>query len=397
VRTLLALTSFVLGTLPIVAVARIDAQPSTRRDSAGIVITMSTSSAVRSLPGWRVSTEPDLQIGAVEGDPRLEFSGINGIGALPDGAIVLVDGGSREVRLFDNRGTFIASVGRSGQGPGEFRRAALVPAIRYDSLRVLDGQAGRLTTFDLSGRLGATRVIPEARSMIPIGSLANSRLVLEPNRPLFLRRAAEVLRFEHSYLLIPPAGSPIDTLETFALYRLLARYPNSTVLLQDSPPFSALPSAAVGTDAIFITSGSEPEIRKYDGNGILRAIFRVSGISQVLSSGEFRDSLERSLDKVEPADRRMILAQTPVPTRRPLWMGLVVDAEGYVWARAHQKDTATPARWLIFSPDGTALGTLETPAGLEVDYIGRDFILGRWRNADRVQFVRRYVLRRAGR
>lgn len=49
-------------------------------------------------------------------------------------------------------------------------------------------------------------------------------------------------------------------------------------------------------------------------------------------------------------------------------------------------------RWLVFGPDGEGLGGVDIPPDLEVWQIGRDFVLGVWRDELEVEFVRRHAL-----
>jgi streptogramin lyase len=40
----------------------------------------------------------------------------------PDGTVYVLDGSAMAVRVFGPRGEFLRSIGRGGEGPGEFRR-----------------------------------------------------------------------------------------------------------------------------------------------------------------------------------------------------------------------------------------------------------------------------------
>ena len=55
------------------------------------------------------------------------------------------------VKVFDPSGSWLRSVGRHGDGPGEFRRVSDMVVIRDDMLIVLDRAHRRLSRFDSAG------------------------------------------------------------------------------------------------------------------------------------------------------------------------------------------------------------------------------------------------------
>jgi len=71
---------------------------STVRDSAGIAIVENHTPLWTETERWRLSDEPVLQIGAVDGDDAYLFSQITGALRLSDGRIVVANGASRELR-----------------------------------------------------------------------------------------------------------------------------------------------------------------------------------------------------------------------------------------------------------------------------------------------------------
>lgn len=64
------------------------------------------------LPQWRVSPAPALTIGG-DGAPSTEFSRIAAAVRLTKGEIVVADGATQQLRLFDGQGRFLRSFGRA--------------------------------------------------------------------------------------------------------------------------------------------------------------------------------------------------------------------------------------------------------------------------------------------
>ena len=129
------------------------------RDSAGIEI-VESSAPLLGPDAWKVSEEPVLQIGEMEGEEAYLFAGINPrrngnfpfVFRWPMGRIVVCNGMDSTIRIFDRRGEFIRMVGGEGEGPGEFvfmeacwptASGMVVAADNYLSFLDLDGTVTR--------------------------------------------------------------------------------------------------------------------------------------------------------------------------------------------------------------------------------------------------------------
>lgn len=88
----------------------------TVEDSAGIRIV--TTAVTPETPHWRVPSEPELQLGAVEGAPAHLFQRPEFAARLENGTVVVADFGSGQLRYFGTDGAHLTSVGGRGQGPG---------------------------------------------------------------------------------------------------------------------------------------------------------------------------------------------------------------------------------------------------------------------------------------
>lgn len=137
------------------------------RDSAGVRIVENSAPAWREGEGWRMSDEPILEIGVLEGQPEYQLFQVRGAIRLSDGRIVVANAGSHELRIYDPRGRFLTSVGREGSGPGEFRALGSLDRLGSDSLITWDWRNNRAQVFDdatlHSGR--QTRRFPQTRDL----------------------------------------------------------------------------------------------------------------------------------------------------------------------------------------------------------------------------------------
>jgi hypothetical protein len=68
---------------------------------------------------------------------------------------------------FDNRGNFLKSFGRIGQGPGEFQSPYYLRITAKDEIPVFDRSANRLIFLDPDGRLAVTKKILPGINLLP--------------------------------------------------------------------------------------------------------------------------------------------------------------------------------------------------------------------------------------
>jgi hypothetical protein len=93
----------------------------------------------------------DHAIQPPEGDPG-ELFDPQSLAMNERGEIFIKDRNPSVIKVFDARGSFLHTIGREGDGPGEFRTAFL--AVRGDTLIAQDPQNSRVTTFNSAS--GAT-------------------------------------------------------------------------------------------------------------------------------------------------------------------------------------------------------------------------------------------------
>ena len=135
--------------------------PRTYPRSSVTFLTLVLGSALRAeasqqLPVWKLSDQPMVAIGVVEGDPNYELADAGSSVRMDGGTIVVADAGSRELRFFDGSGKFLRKAGRRGSGPGEFRWLLRVYRHGPDSVLAYDHGANRLSVFSLDGAFART-------------------------------------------------------------------------------------------------------------------------------------------------------------------------------------------------------------------------------------------------
>ncbi len=369
------------------------------RDSADVRVVENLQPAWGPEVAWRVAAEPTVEIGAEEGeDPYIFFRVFDAL-RLNDGRIIVSNAGSGEIRFFDPQGGFLYSVGRQGQGPGEFGE--------FSSMRIWASRAGLVVTDDGNARvnlfrpsgefINSYRIEPLPGWSVPglIGGFGDGSSLAVTGSILFSRGPTGPLEPDTlRYFRYNADGTPGDQLVSFPgrpRYRHTARE-------NTHYPFVPLHvEASVTADAFWLFAGggaaAEVERRRLDGtlNSIIRWSDRERRRSDEVYDRYKAESLETMSERTRQAYTPFLELDLPVPEYLPVFQGLLVDDEGYLWVERYRLPWET-SRWEIFDPDGRWLGAVETPEGVLPFQIGRDFLLGRHRDDMGIERIRLYSL-----
>lgn len=378
-------------------------ETSMARDSAGIEITESTGPRWHEGVAWSIEADPLLDIGVVDGPLHYQLSRVSGATRLPDGRIVVADEGSSQIRMYDRQGRHVWSVGRAGEGPGEFRSIKGL-AISNDSVLVLDAVLGRVSVFDLEGSL--SRTIPLESTSDPIhplrmyslaGTLGDTAFVLVPHSyPANRTPTTGVVRDTVPNLVYDREGMLKDTIGEFSGMDLDASPESAGLLL-----FGRISSADTHDGRLYITDGGCFEVRVYEASGLER-LMRTSSLPDLVTDPDLR-TLEAAMISRVPdgqASRAIIrnrIAEKRKSERKPAISKVVVDDLGYVWAGGYRPSWASgnaSRQWLVFDPEGRLLGPMQLPGTFTPFQIGRDVVLGTWRDELDVEHLRLYALQR---
>ncbi len=122
----------------------------------------------------RATFKEELSIGVKTGDPRYMFGGRIFIGVDDTGAIYVSDYDREGIQKYDAAGSFVMTIGRSGQGPGEFERTREPRFDAAGNLYVTDIQKGAIIFFDRAGHYMKTITLKTAVfdvTMMPDGRM----------------------------------------------------------------------------------------------------------------------------------------------------------------------------------------------------------------------------------
>ena len=403
-------------------------------DSAGVRIVLSSGPGWANGDEWSVSAGPSQAIGVLSGPEEFQFVDISAAALLSNGNLVVVDRGSRTVRLYDAEGAFLKTLGGPGEGPGEFTDPASVSVSTEDSVLVWDDALRRATRFGPAGGLAEVKTVDlgmliKALDMeLPGGALnpgakgkggspPKTTKSLEPvlypgdMEPLagggFLVRLIDKAGESPSGFFRPRSGllrvsEDLSVVDTIALF-------GDTEQVTVDAPWGQFPVAPPQPKETRITQGGnppkicigdqeEPQIACVGSNGSW-TLLRWDSQPASLTGDEiaaWREETVQLYDLKLSRDQVLeMLEQVPVPEVRPPYSQLLLDQLGYLWVERGPSTggSAGFVDFLVFDPEGEWLGVVVLPP-LRVLEISDRYVLGVYQDELEVQYLHVYEIYR---
>ena len=380
--------------------ARDDDGRVTVRDSAGVTIVESRAPQWSPHEGWLVSGLPLFEIGAPGTAEQTEFQRIDGARLLPDGRIVVADGGANTIRMFAPDGTILWTAGRAGDGPGEFRLIETLGVGPGDSVWVYDYGLRRFTILTLDGGTARTAPLGGALSAVgAVGRFPDGRFVVREfwhsgagGSPL----RTGLRRDPTAVALISADGMLLDTLAVILGREVFIRSENGRAVMS-APLFARAGAAAVHGASVVVGDQERFELRVYDERGTVERLIRLPDVDIAVTQADVERLIDEEVARRPAAERpglRRELEAMDVPPTRPAFGDLLVDDAGNLWAAEYARWPRFPRHWTVLDPTGRWLGTVAMPDGFRPLHAGTDRVLGVWRDTMDVERVRVYALTR---
>lgn len=382
----------------------------TRADSASITIVTNTDASWREGEGWRIDETPIVQIGhRGDDDPRYDLLRLNAGRLLPNGSILVAVGGHQQLREFTPQGEWVRSIGRQGDGPGEFRAPTTI-ALAGDTIIVVDFQASRVTVLDRAGtpltswtfpqHAAGGRVIPHWR--LDDGRWLGTRTV---SFGTGVTPTSGISRPLVTWFQVTPDGSAVgDSVVTVPGDERLMEITTGPGGELTSVAMITLPvgraTVATGTPTqILIGDNDVAEIHRLTPEGRLEAIIRWEAPSVPVDPAFVQRLKQARIDAstgTEGALRSIerVFSQPPRAATLPYFSNLFLDSQGHLWVQEYDPFPRAVPYFRIFHPDGQYLGRRALPPRTRVLEIGNDKILTVWQDDDDLEYLRVYRLHR---
>ena len=389
------------------------------RDSAGIRIAENPRPAPESRLGWTVGGEPFVSIGTSAATEEYQLHRVTDATRLPDGRIVVANGGSMELLVFDATGRYLESWGGQGEGPGEFKSLNRVRPWAGDSLIAADPDQGRISIFDLEGNHGRTVALlgqsggevmmaagtQQAQESIGLAVGSDHALIgVLPDGMLFTRdpdyATTGFWRQDHAYALQSIDGeTPISLGKHPGPQTYTESYSqgNNVTFFPLIHPFGQTTHTAVWGDLAVLGRTETYELRGFRGDGSLERIVRRDYEPRTPTQAEQDAFLRRKVARYSEERRARVAevaANVPLVDAFPAFGSVVGDALGHLWVAEFKRpgEEYVGILWTVFDREGRVLGLVETPEIVTVFEIGEDYILGEGTDDLGVEYVKMWGL-----
>jgi len=98
----------------------------------------------------RIVFKEELSIGVAEGDENYMFGSGISFNTDDEGNFYVADSDNHRIQKYDPEGKYLLTIGREGQGPGEFRSFSLPRFDKDDHLYITDGSNRRISFWPIS-------------------------------------------------------------------------------------------------------------------------------------------------------------------------------------------------------------------------------------------------------
>ena len=370
------------------------------RDSAGIHIVENTAPAWSEGDAWRLSEQPLVDIGGLEGDPDYELYQVSNAVRMPDGRIVVGNSGSNQIRFYDESGKHLLDAGGGGEGPGEFRNIRWVRLYRADSVAAYDLRLSRTSVFDSDGRFVRSFSTPAMESGgtgWPDDVFEDGSLLVRAVSQVPPDASGEVMRRVEPRYSVSPEGEFEDSLCAYpGAETVMHSFESMSIVYFGPPLFGRSTRYDVAGNRFYVASNDTYEVRVHARDGSLESIVRKQHENLEVTDADVEAFKEAQLSSDMPPGMRDAMAQvlddSPIRETMPAFDFFVVDRVGNLWVEEYRRPGETVPRWTVFNREGELLGTLSLPDRFVIDDVGNDYVLGRWSDEMDIEHVRLYGL-----
>lgn len=317
----------------------------------------------------------DVALEAVS-EPDLYLTYILGVDVDSRGRVFLVDGGQGGITVLTPELGYLQTVGREGEGPGEFdvRQVQILPG---DTLFVYDPGLGRITLFAPDSLEFVATALPPNLEQGPVSRLwklpARGRFFALDRLPFFAdesgiddgQRLDVLLSLDES---THPVGDTLASL--VGSESLVVRQPGF-VMVTRHPFGRATFVRSLAGDRLVYANSETFDVTVLDFEGTTIHAFSHPTTAIPVTSEELQAEVEEMSEPV--AD----VLRSGAPYTWPALAGLVTDDRDRIWVGIRGSGGASQWEWAAFTADGTHVGSILLPAEhlLQVVRDGRLFVV----------------------
>lgn len=359
-----------------------------QRDSAGVIILEYPAGAIAAAPAWTLSAAPLAVIGDDSPDATLDLSTASMGGILSDGRVVVATAQPAQLLVFNADGTPGGSLGRQGEGPGEYRFLQAVLVLPGDTVLAFEIVRRKAIRYAPDGTYVGETDFPllDDRPIAPIlrGRLADGTFVLSGESMLPQAPGGEqkVFRLDLPIFTLDPAAARYDTLtvtKSAQMYASSISMGGQTMPIARPVAFGPTPLVTPTATGVWLSSGESAELREIlvpdtAAVGTLHRIVRFQMESREVTEAdrtryktETKEMLASFGAMMPPgmleAEQQKV-DETLFANVFPAFGQLRTDLANRLWLGTAAPFGDSQRAWAVLSAEGQLLGRVDLPDGM---------------------------------
>ncbi len=305
-----------------------------------------------------LDVEIDLSLGR-EGDETSLFYRLEDIGVDSQGNIYVLDIGNHRIQKYNNNGDYLQTIGRKGQGPGEFDTPYGMFISLEDMIYVHDGM--RLKVFASDGKFREEIVLENFTHDISVDSNRNiwgvGRLPSDEGRTRSIVKLSQNGKLEKVIADFPPPEVAVRSEGGRGVMFFIGHVyvPSLSIL-------------SLGEKNTLYAHSSDYAIHVIDEWGELELIIRVDAPRSLISQREKDEIYRRNSEFEKKWPKDVVRDAIHFPNHRPFFSSILTDDKGRIYVERVKSvlDESTGIEFDILSRDGRFLYTTKLPVAPEI-------------------------------
>ena len=383
----------------------------------------------------------EISIGALDGPQEYLFGEISEVAIGADGSIYVFDRQVPALRKYDARGKYLQTLGRKGQGPGEYLKGGGLAVHPDGRVMLWDSGTWRINVYSPAGESIATWSTPTGVGGT-VSVTTSHALVIDSAGVVWYRR--NILERQPSigprleWVRLTATGVPLDTVAepVFSVVPRALSASNQYGTRTTGVPFEPRTLSALSPRGYFVTGfpqryafemlvppGAAAAPRRWRAGDPVVSVRRDDAKASPVSRAQ-RDSARRSIEeRMRSLDPSWSWDGPPIPDTHPFYTRLIPALDGRIWLSLFSDASASqgtgtvlmqvgggrgggapprprspappavpsaPMPYDVFEPSGVYLGRVEIPARVVLGAMRGDQVWGIAYNDDDVSFLKRY-------
>lgn len=328
---------------------------------------------------------------------------------LPDGSIIVADQAEVQLTLFDPTGALQREFPVKGSGPGEIEAPFTITLIGDTVIMLHAGFGGARASWIVPSR-GARGAVTLPRNGGPsVLSRAFEFKDRFPDGAWLVTRGSSIRALDAPFAigerstdsitlgalqLVEPANDPaVRWLPTRVRATTLAfEWPGGPIPT-NAMPYVFLPGLlyTASGDNLWIMDPMSGQGERWHGGSRVSTFNMLRRTPSTIDVAEVQRVGARLMQVARrPLDSSRIAANydpANLPDSAPYASKLIPSHDGTVWVEVFHVDSAAAPEYVALDPMGVEMRTIRTPAGVQLQFVGRTHVLGVRRDEDGLEYV----------